>query len=312
MLYVYPDYYKDFKCIAGECRHSCCIGWEIDVDAETREYYSTVGGKIGEKLKKCISDDGQPHFILTDDDRCPFLNADNLCELILTIGEEHLCGICADHPRFKCELPGRVEVGIGLCCEAAARLILSRKSPMALEYSEKAECDDEIILLRDKVIALLQNREKNLFDRFDDMLMICRAVLPDISVTEFASELLSLERLDDAWTGELERVIDFANGLDIGPFAEFMKEREHEYEQFAVYLIYRYFASAYDLQEAAVRAAFAVLSTKLIYCLGALKWRRGTDSFSLEDQIELVRLFSSEIEYSEENLEAVFDLLTQY
>mgnify|MGYP006874698003 CR=1 FL=1 len=34
-MFVYPDYYKEFKCIAGECRHSCCIGWEIDIDEET-------------------------------------------------------------------------------------------------------------------------------------------------------------------------------------------------------------------------------------------------------------------------------------
>ena len=32
MLYTIPDYYKEFQCIADQCEHSCCIGWEIDVD----------------------------------------------------------------------------------------------------------------------------------------------------------------------------------------------------------------------------------------------------------------------------------------
>ncbi len=27
-----PVYYQKFSCLAGECRHSCCVGWEIDVD----------------------------------------------------------------------------------------------------------------------------------------------------------------------------------------------------------------------------------------------------------------------------------------
>ena len=30
-----PDYYRDFKCSAGNCKHSCCIGWEIDIDEDT-------------------------------------------------------------------------------------------------------------------------------------------------------------------------------------------------------------------------------------------------------------------------------------
>ena len=32
-----PKYYTEFSCIADRCRHSCCIGWEIDIDADTAE-----------------------------------------------------------------------------------------------------------------------------------------------------------------------------------------------------------------------------------------------------------------------------------
>ena len=34
---VYPNYYDKFKCIANRCKHSCCIGWEIDIDEDTME-----------------------------------------------------------------------------------------------------------------------------------------------------------------------------------------------------------------------------------------------------------------------------------
>ena len=34
MLTVYPDYYPAFRCIAGACRHNCCIGWEIEYSQE--------------------------------------------------------------------------------------------------------------------------------------------------------------------------------------------------------------------------------------------------------------------------------------
>ena len=35
MLYVRPDFYDDFHCLAAACRHSCCVGWEIDVDEDS-------------------------------------------------------------------------------------------------------------------------------------------------------------------------------------------------------------------------------------------------------------------------------------
>ena len=32
MKIIAPNYYPAFRCIADKCRHSCCIGWEIDID----------------------------------------------------------------------------------------------------------------------------------------------------------------------------------------------------------------------------------------------------------------------------------------
>lgn len=35
MIRVVPDFYPAFHCIASACRHSCCVGWEVDVDQDT-------------------------------------------------------------------------------------------------------------------------------------------------------------------------------------------------------------------------------------------------------------------------------------
>ena len=125
MKIVVPNYYKEFQCIASACRHSCCIGWEIDIDSATYSYYGSIGGDIGERLKECTAvNDGQAHFILDKNERCPFLNCNGLCDIITECGEESLCDICADHPRFRNFFSDRTEIGLGLCCEAAAKLIL--------------------------------------------------------------------------------------------------------------------------------------------------------------------------------------------
>ena len=302
--YIFPDYYKDFSCIKGECRHNCCIGWEIDVDPVTLEKYKNVGGEFGERLFKNISLDGEAHFVLAENERCPFLNSDNLCDIIINLGEDYLCQICDAHPRFRNELPDRVEVGLGLCCEAAARLILSKKEPV--RFSPKIETDDEIILLRDEIISILQDRKIPLKERINEVFSLLGAEKDERSTRKWADVLLGLERLDEDWTSLLLKLKEFDG--DTADFDRFMCERQSEYEQLLVYLIYRHFANAPDFESAVARARFAVLGYEILLSLGAVIYNEKGD-FTLENQIELARLFSSEIEYSDENLYTILDEL---
>ena len=131
-----PGYYKDFKCIADKCKNSCCIGWEIDIDDDTLGIYKKVEGAFGERLKKCISVGDESCFILEAGERCPFLYANNLCDIYIELGEEKLCQICSDHPRFRNFFDSRIEMGLGLCCEAAADLILDWEKPFELTAIE--------------------------------------------------------------------------------------------------------------------------------------------------------------------------------
>lgn len=43
MILRVPDYFDEFECIAGRCRHSCCAGWEVEIDEKTFDYYKAVG-----------------------------------------------------------------------------------------------------------------------------------------------------------------------------------------------------------------------------------------------------------------------------
>ena len=54
MLSVRPDFYDDFHCLASSCRHSCCVGWEIDVDEDTLQYYQRIPGELGDELRRQI------------------------------------------------------------------------------------------------------------------------------------------------------------------------------------------------------------------------------------------------------------------
>ena len=119
-----PKYYKNFKCIADKCEHSCCVGWEIDVDKDTLEKYKKLESGYGAAIRGSISTEDTPHFKLSADDRCPHLDERGLCKIILSVGEDYLCDICREHPRFY-NYTSVAEVGIGMSCMEAARIILS-------------------------------------------------------------------------------------------------------------------------------------------------------------------------------------------
>ncbi|MBE6738059.1 MAG: hypothetical protein E7566_05365 [Ruminococcaceae bacterium] len=308
MIKVYPDYYKDFRCIANKCRHNCCIGWEIDIDKETDEFYKSYTGNLKDRFINdiCRYED-TPHFILKENERCPFLNEKNLCDIIIETGVAHLCTICREHPRFHNELPERIESGLGMCCEEAARLILTKKEAVTFVKEGKDEAYDEIIELRDAVISALQERSKSLEERLKNLINNYGTPLPHTDIVKWADTFLSLERLDENWTDILNLIKNSDNS--IAEFSKYIKDRKYEYEQFALYLIYRYMANAPDIFEAQLRVSFAILSTMLIFYAGAAIYEKNK-KFTLEDQIELCRMFSCEIEYSDENIYVLYDELS--
>ena len=115
-----PQYYEDFHCIAGACKHTCCEGWEIDIDEEQLARF-----RREPHIAPHIEEGDPPHFRLLEGERCPFLNSRNLCDIYTELGEEHLCQICTDHPRFY-EWFGEVKVAVSGC---AAKLPQSSYFP---------------------------------------------------------------------------------------------------------------------------------------------------------------------------------------
>lgn len=317
-VYV-PNYYLSFRCIADACRHSCCIGWEIDVDPEALARYDGVQGTMGARLRASIDREADPPcFILTEDERCPFLNQNGLCDLITELGEDALCHICADHPRFRNVLFDRVELGLGMCCEAAAQLILSQTEPFSVvelppekaafeRYAHEAgeELDEETAGLldgRDRLLPMFEDRSMPLSDRIRRVFYRSDIYLNESATDAFknfrhiAAILRDMERLDPAWDTYLNALEE----LTEDPLCELDGETDVAYENLICYFLYRYMtADATDWPDAMrTRTAFAVLCTVIIHAI-----HRAAGGKDLDSLCEVARRFSSEIEYSEENLE---------
>lgn len=186
-----PAFYNRFQCIGSACSDNCCIGWEIDIDKHTNEVYQLLEGTFGERLRSSvITNDNDTHFVM-EKERCPFLNDDNLCDIIITLGEDKICEICREHPRFYEWFGELTEAGLGLCCEEAARLLFENNQPIVFEVinhkdngsrqlaeqvellTEKEETYLAVLLdARDDINSILQDRNDSIWVRLSSVLDI--------------------------------------------------------------------------------------------------------------------------------------------
>ena len=322
MIYRYPSYCGRFRCTADKCTDSCCIGWEIDIDSETAGYYKSITGEFGKRLAENIADGS---FVLAENERCPFLNNRNLCDIFTELGEEHLCQICTDHPRYF-EWFGTIkEGGIGLCCEEAARIILSSEHEEAermIPDEDEDRCDEELfgflLSARDTIISHLQNDSFPasvcaMLD-FAEALQSCidngEYTLPEYRQTSKAETadiqamlnfFTTLEPLDEKWHPYIRHCAGLEGEISVIP-----SEHEPYLRRLAVYFIFRYFMKGVFDGEIVSRVKLAAVSTWMISYL----WRcqlYENGSLSFEDMAQTAKNYSKEVEYSEENLEAIAD-----
>lgn len=315
MKVLQPRFYSAFHCIASACTDNCCIGWEIDIDPETDRFYRSVPGDFGRELMEGIDRKGGAHFRLDPKDRCPFLDARNLCRIHQHLGPEHLCEICRQHPRFFEWLDGRVEAGLGLCCEEACRLLLSDPAPLTFVMGSDSEpgvpFDGDSDLLRrlecarQELFTLLQDRALPFAQRLGALVPRASALQDELDGFEPQPPLLSpppapdalfallysLEPIDESWTRLLDQAQDHP-GSPV-PVADWMLEHA------GVYLLYRWFLKAVWDGDALGKARLAAL---FLYSLELL-----LDRGAFSSPEEGLRLLSKEIEYSEENTNLLQD-----
>lgn len=120
----YPDYYGKFRCLAGDCPDTCCVGWEIRLDKETRKRYRREAvrrDEMGKKFRKYVRNG---HFVPADG-FCPFLDGHGLCSICTELGEDAMCKTCRRYPRHEEDYGRLHERLLLLSCPEAVRLVIS-------------------------------------------------------------------------------------------------------------------------------------------------------------------------------------------
>ena len=235
----------------------------------------------------------------------------NLCDIISALGEDALCDICADHPRFRNYFSDREEIGLGLCCESAGQLILGSKEKTHLVCiyddgeKESLTTEEEFVLkLREALFSIVQNREKMVDERIKDAFEFFSMKPKERKITEWAEIFLSMERLDEKWT---ELLLKMKNAPEVSDAILCENEFEIIFEQLLHYFIYRQFSLSAEEGRIKERLIFAVESCLFIRKICAFH-KKNYGRLSLDDIVEYSRMYSSEMEYSDENIEKYLDL----
>ena len=321
MFIIKPDFYDSFKCIADKCTDSCCIGWEIDVDETALEKYNALQSPLGDEIRSQITEaeDGGYCFKLAEKERCPFLNKDNLCDIIIKCGESFLCDICREHPRFYEWFVGVTECGLGLCCEEVCRILLENDEPFSLieesdgeeiilETKEDiAESDYYIFLsaFRDKLFEILFNKDSNFEDKLVKILSKTEDFCGEkIKISNYKNSLelyKKTEPINENWTGFINDLSDKSESvLKVEKDFQDQTNGDMLYSKILAYILYRHFTKAVFDNSIKERICFAVESVRFIY-LCDMKTYYEKGELILRDRIENLKNWSKQVEYSEEN-----------
>ncbi len=202
MLNRVPEYFDDFRCLAGACPDTCCGRWAIVVDDAARERYLSVQGPLGDRIRHSLTErDGETCMAL-ERGRCPLLTEDGLCSIVLEKGEEFLSTTCHTHPRFT-EIYGNLsETMLSVSCPEAARLLLEQEAPLQFvttsddQPPEPNDLDPALFSLvlagRSLALSLVQDRSRPLPDRLALLLVFSRQLDRRLLRPKAAARLLSV------------------------------------------------------------------------------------------------------------------------
>ena len=120
----------------------------------------------------------------------------------------------------------------------------------------------------------------------------------------------NLNPINDKWPKIIEHAINCFHKIDdinfyqkqYDDFNEYYKNKTYEYEHLMVYFIFQYFMKSVFDEELYSKVTLAVMSYLIIKELDVVRWIDNKYNFNINDQIDIMHMYSKEIENSEKTL----------
>ena len=303
--------FQDFSCIADRCPDTCCAGWKVDIDPETTWRYRTLPGHLGEELRSRLIETEEGFSFRMDGCRCPFLNQENLCRLILAQGDGILSTTCREHPRFWEEYKDIRETVLSISCPEAARLLFT--GDLALDMEETAEylpdCDYD-----EELFSLLwQVREdyRKQLAAFLSFPGICQELLTTARELQSLCDNWFQLSPKEGYTGSIEGFLQMLETITFTDSRLPQKLKTAQWDDTLLnrysdaarrllsYFLYRYFLTAVWDGRILEKVLFCLYSVFAICALAE----------NSDDLMAAAILYSREVEHSPENMRRIFEFL---
>lgn len=132
---IEPNYFKDFRCIGGECRNNCCsCNWKIEFTK--KDYLNAKNAKKSKELqeicthafrriKKSENPEIYAEMRLNESGSCHFLDKEGFCSLQKECGYKVLPYVCKSFPRQYFTYLNSTEQYLSTGCEEVVRLLMN-------------------------------------------------------------------------------------------------------------------------------------------------------------------------------------------
>ncbi len=310
-IHEYPRSFTRFRCLADKCPESCCIPPDLPIERETYEKYMKLPGEAGRKIRdSIIGNDRDGWFIqIRENGRCPHLNDDNLCDIILEAGEEYLCVVCDTYPREHVDIegcytqdrliPGCIEAASLMFEDPVPEFISETQLVEQRSWSEETEIRvNTLRVFRDGIIQAVLNGSYDSFliDGYE-------------SDQEFIQLLLSLQGIDvrgvQSFLRRLKSIVEddkISILREMRPrfIKEFPDSREW-FRTYACFLLHRYLMNPAVKNDMDNQLRFVIRCVMTLELCCILKYEED-GSFSKDSLLECVTMLSTWIEWSTGNM----------
>ena len=243
-----------------------------------------------------------------------------------------MCEICRQHPRFHNEYGNIRQTGLGMACEEATRLMFETKefglSQIQGTNSESTDDFDESVLeIQLWILDLLKKKENPVEQRIEQIFDVVQGIQDHLNQT---GEILNTWKNDpikkNHILSQMREETYIKNWISIYQELDFMEPKiqkmfckmepmqcmikeqgidESYMEHLMSYFIYRYLMKSCEDNNLIDKVKFAILSCLIIEQMNEYCKR----NHILKTPQEIARIYSKEIEYSQENMEIIFEEL---
>ncbi|HBJ1646611.1 flagellar protein FliB [Clostridium botulinum] len=185
----------------------------------------------------------------------------------------------------------------------------------AKEIQEKIDTNkiSEITSIRDKysndkfikkLIDQLDNYKAKNIDKYKNIYK-CLKVYQNINhINEEWSHVL--KHTTEYFYDEENNVKLYVNKHD--EFDKYYLDKIYEYEHLMVYFIFRYLMKSLYDYDVIAKVKLAILSYLITKELNVVRWCDNEQEFNKKDQVELMHMYSKDVEHSDENLEELAEI----